>query len=148
MSCFHLTLLLTECSQCIFIIATQFHINDLKLLMIFQTQDDWNITYPIFDAMSTSPHCIINRGRTIAAPVDYEGILNMESSNDLPLATTSLANANSSSSTTLPSRSLSRWQAQPPMVLRPRKRRQLGLSWRGWRRWLWTRLRCRTAKPT
>ena len=32
--------------------------------------------------MSTSPHSILDRERTIAAPVDYEGILNMEASGD------------------------------------------------------------------
>ena len=45
------------------ILATQFHIND----MIFQTQDD---IYPLFAAMATSQHCIIDRNRTIAALVD------------------------------------------------------------------------------
>ena len=38
-----------------FIIASQFHVNDV----IFQTQDDWNIIYPLFAAMPASPHCLI-----------------------------------------------------------------------------------------
>ena len=77
--------------------ATQFHINE----SIFQTQDDM---YPLFTSTSTSQHCIIDRNRTIAAPVDTDGIHKLEGSSGLPLATTSLANANSSPPTILPSR--------------------------------------------
>jgi hypothetical protein len=65
------------------------------------TQDDM---YPLFSAISTPQPCIINHNRTIAAPVNTDGILNLEGSSGLPLATISLANANSSLPTTLPSR--------------------------------------------
>jgi hypothetical protein len=38
--------------------------------------------------VTSSPQRILDRERTIAAPVDYEGILKMESASGLPLATT------------------------------------------------------------
>ena len=37
---------------------------------------------------STSPMRILDQGRTITAPVDYEGILKMEGASGLPLAST------------------------------------------------------------
>jgi hypothetical protein len=44
----------------------------------------WEILF----VTSTSPMCILNQGRTITAPVDYEGILKMVGANGLPLAST------------------------------------------------------------
>jgi hypothetical protein len=43
--------------------------------------------YPIFVVTSTSPQHIIGRDRTIAVPVDFEGILKMGGASGLPLAT-------------------------------------------------------------
>jgi hypothetical protein len=49
-------------------------------LLIFLTQDDWNIVYPIFIAMSTSTHWqrILDGKRFIAAPVNYKDVLKID----------------------------------------------------------------------
>ncbi len=57
-------------------------------MLIFRTEDDWNIIYPIFVATSTSPQHILDTERTIDAAVDYEVILKMEGASGLSLATT------------------------------------------------------------
>jgi hypothetical protein len=44
--------------------------------------------WKILIVTSTSPMRILDQGRTITAPVDYEGILKMEGASDLPLAST------------------------------------------------------------
>jgi hypothetical protein len=43
--------------------------------MLFRTQGAWNNIYPIFVATSTSPQCILDHHRSIAAHIDYKGIL-------------------------------------------------------------------------
>ncbi len=44
--------------------------------------------WKILTVTSTSPMLIPDNGRTITAPVDYEGILKMEGASGLPLAST------------------------------------------------------------
>jgi hypothetical protein len=44
--------------------------------------------WKIIVVTSTLSMCILDQGRTIAAPVDYEGILKMEGASALPLAST------------------------------------------------------------
>ena len=44
----------------------------------------WKILF----VMSTSPMHILDQGRTVTAPVDYEGILKMVGASGLPLAST------------------------------------------------------------
>jgi hydroxyethylthiazole kinase-like sugar kinase family protein len=49
--------------------------------------------YPILIVTSTSPMHILDQGRTITAPVDYEGILKMEGASCLPAAAAAAAAA-------------------------------------------------------
>ena len=44
--------------------------------------------WKILIVTSTSPMRILDQGRTITAPVDYEGILKMVGTSGLPLAST------------------------------------------------------------
>jgi hypothetical protein len=44
--------------------------------------------HPILIVTTTSPICILDQGRTITAPFDYEGILKMEGASGLPLKVT------------------------------------------------------------
>jgi hypothetical protein len=47
-------------------------------LLIFRSQDAWNNIYPLFIATSTSPQCILDHHRSIAAHINYKGILKIE----------------------------------------------------------------------
>ncbi len=57
-------------------------------MLIIRTQNGLIIICPIFAATSTSPQCILDSDRTIAAPVDYEGILKIQGASGLSLAIT------------------------------------------------------------